>query len=187
MTPNITILGLDHSLQQNDPTGDLRNTLLPVLVKSRADLVGEEAHLIPSTVAQQIAKELGKPWLNIDMNTEERIQAGIYDELSSRPWGPIFEDGNPVGMTGYYLPHADGVREEHWVSQILRPSLSSAVVLCGVLHLVPVAERFRQRGCVVDEINVCAQGWYKDRFGTFQIFESGGKRWYELRNCGLES
>lgn len=188
MIRNVTAIGLDHSLQQEDPTGDLRKLLHTVFLNSRADLVGEEAHLMPSTVAKQVASDVGIPWLNVDMDLAQRIQAGIDQELAGREWGPVFKAGNaaPVGMRGCYLPHADGIREEYWISQILKRDFNSAVMLCGGLHLSPLARKLRERGFRVDQMNVCEQEWYRNRFGTLQIFERNGERWYEHREPELD-
>jgi len=180
MAPRIILLGIDHRFQKDDATGNFRTMLLTVLSGSQVDLICEEATPDVSTVARQTAGELGKPWVGVDMSTEERIRAGIQDELSKPRWYPFCKDGVWVARSFYY-PHAYGIREEYWISRVLRPGIESYLVICGAMHFDPLAGKFRQKGCVVEGINVCAQEWYVNRFGPLHIFEENGERWSEQR------
>lgn len=180
---NLTVLGLDHDLQWRDPNGDLQKLLYGLLWKSSVELIAEEAYKLPTTVGQRLALQLGKPWLDIDMNDAERERAGIYEESVKGGAAPLFEKGEIVGVTGEYLTHVEEIREKHWVSQILRHKVGSAVVLCGSLHLSPLAKKLRLMGCNVDEVEVWKFDWYRSQFGAFEVFEEPeGRRWFELRD-----
>lgn len=161
------VLGVDHQLQWRDATGSrLRDLLSALLAKEDAGLIAEEATGLPTTVAQRLAFRLGKPWLNVDMDECQRRAAGIYDELAERPFGPLFDgNGDQAGVTEGHLPNADGVREGHWLSQIIKYGSGSVIMLCGVLHLSPFAERLRGCGYEVKEINVCELDWCVNEFG----------------------
>ena len=47
---------------------------------------------MPTTVGQQLACRLNKPWLNMDMDDAERCAAGIFEELENRCSYPLIED-----------------------------------------------------------------------------------------------
>ena len=77
----------------------------------------------------------------------------------------------------YYLPKADGIREDFWLSKISGYRLDRVVFLCGLLHLTTVAAKFRDRGWIVEKINACACQWYVERFG---YAHSRRRKWLSL-------
>ena len=172
---NVTVIGLDHNTQARDPTGDLKRTLADLVAKHGPGLIAEEANTSESTVA------LSMGGLNMDMSTTERTAAGIQDELLNRPWQFIAQGDCVVGEVRDYLRNADAVREAHWVAFILNQRVSSAIVLCGLLHLQPLALKLRERECQVEEVNLCECNWYKAQVGSVNIFEKDGRRWAEFR------
>ena len=121
-------------------------TLLEGLVReSRVELIAEEAYKLPTTVGFRLACRANLPWVDIDMNDTERLQAGIDDELKNRPERPLF-DRNKVAVS--YLAHADGIREGHWVNRLMQHYVSSALVTCHILHLCPFAQSSGTRGAL---------------------------------------
>jgi len=182
---DVTLIGLDHDLQWRDPTGDLQILLEDLIRNSHVDLIAEEAYRLPTTVAQRLACRQGMPWVDIDMNEEERQRAGIYEESKKGSVAPLIEDGQTVGVVGRYLNQVEEVRENYWVSRILAQKVGSALVVCGSLHLDPLANKLRQRGCTVRRVEVWKCDWYVKRSGTFRIIENErGERWFELRHPG---
>jgi hypothetical protein len=175
----ITVLALGHRVQWEDPTGDLHKLLLELVTQSSVNLIAEEAHKLPTTVGQRLAHQLGKPWMNIDMDDTERKDAGIDDELKNHPSEPRWKNGIMVSME-YYLPNADGIRETYWVKRLLQYQVQSALVLCGALHLSPFTIKLRAKGYVIEEVNACDLDWYRKRFGRYQIVEKDGDRWCEF-------
>jgi len=178
----ITILGVDHDFQHNDRTGDFRKFVCEQLDKTSIDLVAEEAKETECPVGKQIAAERSIHWLGIDATAEDKIRLNITDELLSRPSSLIFEGDLCVGQKGRYLPHADGIREELWVSRIIAGQANSALVICGLLHMQSLAQRLLAHNCDVSQANVCSTGWYKGFYGETQVFHDGdGNLWYEHR------
>ncbi|MGO8813457.1 MAG: hypothetical protein ACLQVG_02155 [Terriglobia bacterium] len=171
---DVTIIGLDHRVQWKDPTGDLQMLLEGLVRDSRVELIAEEAYKLPTTVGFRLACRANLPWVDIDMNDTERLQAGIDDELKKRRQRPLF-DKKMVEVE--YLAHADGVREAHWVRQLMQHHVSSALVICDLLHLSPFASKLRDKGCTVKERNVCDEDWYMNRFGPRKVVEENGERW----------
>jgi hypothetical protein len=177
----ITIVALHHRFQWKDTdAGDLGSLLTKMLEGDRSiELIAEEANKLPTTVGQRVAFRFDKPWVNVDMDEMERMRKGIYDELQTRDGGPLDDDCD--GHKEYYMPNADGIREDFWLSRINGYRLDRIVFLCGFLHLSTVASKFRDRRWIVEEINVCEHRWYIERFGTLTIVEGNGRRWCECR------
>jgi hypothetical protein len=170
-----------HKLQWRDTdAGHLESILAKILEGDPTiELIAEEANKLPTTVGQRIAFRFNKPWANVDMDEMERQRRGIYDDLQSRGGGPLDDDSD--GCKEYYLPEADRIREEFWLSKINGYRLDRVVFLCGLLHLSTAAARFRDRGWMVEEINACSSQWHVERFGTLTIVEENGYRWCECR------
>jgi hypothetical protein len=149
------------------------------------DLIAEEAYKLPTTIGQRLACKVGKPWVDIDMNDVKRIEASIYEQTKKAAGLPLIENGAPVigGVMGRYVSEIESIREDYWVHRLLEQRVSSAIVICGSLHLASFAQKLRERGCAVVEIPVWERDWYKDHyFGTFTIFEGAdGGRWFEFR------
>jgi hypothetical protein len=178
----VTILGVDHELQRADLTGDFERLLEQTLAKGSLDLIAEEARESDSTVAQRIALGRSIRWLNVDVTLEDKIRLGIYDELMNRPKKLLFEGGMCLGEKGWYLPHADAIREELWASRILAEKVHAALVVCGLLHMQHLAEKLATRGCEVFQNNVCASDWYKEHYGHVRLLrDTDGILYYESR------
>jgi hypothetical protein len=177
----LTIIAVDHKLQWRDTDeGHLKSLISKILDDDMAiDLIAEEANKLPTTVAQRLACRGNVPWRNVDMDATERQRAGICDELLSRSGGPLLDDDE--GYKECYLPNADEIRERYWFSTINTYRIDRVVLLCGLLHLATVAEKFRSRGWIVEEINACGLRWYVERFGTLTIVQEDGSRCCECR------
>jgi hypothetical protein len=178
---NITIVGLHHPLQWKDvESKQLESCFLGHLERTPTiEMIAEEANNLPTTVGQRLAFRLNKPWANVDMDRHERECNGIIAELRSRPGGPL--DDNSDGYKQYYMPQEDGIREEFWLNRIRNFRVTGVLLICGLMHLSTVAERFRKRGWLVDEVNVCELQWCKSKFGSMSIVEKNGQRWCECR------
>jgi len=176
----VTIVGLNHDLQWKDPRDRLRQVLADIFDNSPIDLVAEEAYNLPTTVAQRLACKMNKPWLDVDMNYIERKESGIDEELKQLRSSPIFENGDFVGETHCYLNKADEVREQHWITKLLRQRVSNAILICGLLHVGPVTTKLQSKGCIVEEVHIANSEWYTADYGTCTIVEENGKRWCEI-------
>lgn len=175
-------MGVDHEVQRSDKTGDLAKLLRRQIDSESVSLVAEEAIEDDSTVAQRIAADRSVQWLGVDATTCEKTELGIVDELASRPTPLILEGDFCVGMKSRYLPNADGIREELWIQKILANEIDTALMVCGLLHMRSLAEKFTARGCNVAQINVCATDWYRAQYGEVTMLrDCKGNTWCECR------
>jgi hypothetical protein len=184
----ITILGVDHMLQETDSSGDFRKLIESIIEESPVDVVAEEAKLNYQTIPRQIAKARAIRWLGVDTSPEDKTRLGIHDELMNRPKDLIFGDTTCLGEKGKYLANADNIREQLWVSRTLESGARTALFICGVLHLQQLAEKFSAAGCEVTQLNVCELGWYKQNYGEIKLVTGkDGSLWYEARYVNPKS
>jgi hypothetical protein len=81
----VTIFGLPHRVQWEDPTGDLSELIERTVETSSVKLIAEEAYTLATTAGFRVACRLNLPWIQIDMNDCERLAAGIKEELRDPP------------------------------------------------------------------------------------------------------
>jgi hypothetical protein len=177
----IILLGVNHELQWQDPTGDLKRLLDQQFKSSSIGLVAEEARGLPTTVAQRLACKYEIPWMDIDLSSADLKLAGIYDELRKRRYEPIDLSAS-LGRRDEYLPNADGIRETEWACRILSKRVDMVLCLCGFLHVDPFTQKLEQRGCSVEHLDVVNMGWFKQIYGTYRILEEDGTRWCEIKH-----
>ncbi len=178
----VTIIGGDHGLQEKDTSGDFRNLVENLIDQSPVDVIAEEAKQNYETIPRQIAEARSVPWLGVDLDIADRKRLGIDDELNNRPWCPIFGESAHLGDKRKYLPNADNIREQFWVSRTLESGARTALFICGFFHLQKVSEKFVAADCEVVQVNVCELDWYKRLYGEIKLFtERDGSLWYEAR------
>ena len=178
----VLIIGLTHDVQSKDPTGHFLRLLESLLQESEVELIAEEAHKLPTTVGQRLACRLNLPWLNMDMDEAERKKARISGKIGNRRPAPLEDfDAPPGSFTFAYLDREDGAREQHWISRVAEQKVSSAIMVCGLMHVSPLAEKVRELGWVAEELNVCELDWYIANFGTAKSVEENGQRYFEYR------
>jgi len=182
----VTILGVDHGLQETDSSGDFRKLVETIINESSIGVIAEEAKQDYSTIPRQIAEARSIRWLGVDLNGVDRKRLGIDEELNNRPWCPIFgETANGTAHLGDkrpYLPKADTIREQFWVSRTLESGARTALFICGFFHLQKLADKFVTEGCEVAQVNVCELEWYKRLYGEIKLFtKEDGSLWYESR------
>ncbi len=141
----LVVLGIDHSDQGSDP--ELKSTISGLIENSAARTIAEENRFRLYTVGYEVAASSGIRWVQIDMSTEERVKAGIYDKLANRMQIRGYElNGQPIQAIRY-APVEDGIREEFWLDRIEELGTGGRVlVICGCLHCVPFSERAVRRG-----------------------------------------
>lgn len=144
-TMNIVVVGTDHDSQIDDP--GLETLTLRLLEAHGIALIAEENRLFRNTVGKRLADSRGLPWIQIDMSTEERLEAGIYHKLANRMQIRGYDaDGNPI-MAIRYAENEDGIREEWWLNKIEGAIKSGTVlVICGCLHCGPLSVKAENRG-----------------------------------------
>jgi hypothetical protein len=174
----IILLGGNHELQWKDPTGDLRQIIVDLVGSSSVDLVAEEATELPTTVAQRLACELDKPWIEIDLSRAERKLIGIADALDKPRDFPLPPFGKRFRAA--YLPKEDGIREEEWRRRILKQRADVVLCLCGYSHLDPFTKKLEEAECQVEKLTLTELQWFKDLYGTYSIVEENGQRYCEV-------
>jgi RecB family endonuclease NucS len=140
----LIIIGTDHELQDCDVC--LKDLVASLTESEQVTLIGEEHRPSSISVARHVAQSKGVPWVQIDMNTEERLKAGIEAKLLNRMQIRYEADGT-VTPRLRYAPKEDGMREEFWLDRIAeRQTGGTALVVCGALHARKVSEKARQKG-----------------------------------------
>jgi hypothetical protein len=140
----LIIIGTDHQLQGSD--ADLKDLVASLTKSEQATLIGEEYPSSSISVARQVAQSKGILWLQIDMNTEQRLKAGIYEKLLNRTQILCEADGT-VTQRHRYAPKEDGIREEFWLDRIAERQIDgTALLICGALHARKVSEKAHEKG-----------------------------------------
>jgi hypothetical protein len=140
----LIILGTEHELQDSD--GCLKDLVVSITESEQVTLIGEEHRPASISVALQVAESKGIPWVQIDMNTEQRLKAGIDEKLNQR-WKIRHEVDGSVTQLHRYAPKEDGIREEFWLERIAeQPTNETTLLICGALHSRKVSEKAQQKG-----------------------------------------
>ena len=115
-------------------------------VKFVAEEVNADKMPNVQSVARDTASSINIPWKSIDMTAEQRKDAGIYDELATRPF-VRFDPVTGLHEERVYFRRADGIREEFWLDQIAEANPSGNVlIICGYSHLEFLIKRVVARG-----------------------------------------
>jgi hypothetical protein len=140
----LIIIGTERELQ--DPDAYLKDLVALLTPSEQVTLIGEEHRPSSISVARQVAQSKGIPWVQIDMNTEQRMKAGIDEKLPNRMQIRYEADGT-ITQRLRYAPKEDGIREEFWLDRIAeRQAEGTALVICGALHTRKVSEKAQQQG-----------------------------------------
>lgn len=140
---HLIIIGVEHTMQDSE---ELRDVLAALTDPELVTLIGEERPF-GQGVAAEVAQSKNIRWLQIDMTTEDRIHAGIYDKLSGRMlhW-PVDENGIPIETLCYAMKE-DGIREWFWLDRIVEHyTHGTVVVVCGPGHVRPLSDKGISRG-----------------------------------------
>jgi hypothetical protein len=158
MVPRLTVLGTLHALQgaekrhgnTHDPMYE--KLLKKLLASEGSDFIFEEASGLGPTIAEKFAREeLGSGhYLDIDPAKHDRAPLGIPP--SSHEPNMI---GSPpkVAFANWQVLGAHARREELWLSSIQEQKFESALVICGLIHLLSFAYRLEAAGFSVQAID----------------------------------
>jgi hypothetical protein len=117
----------------------------------------------------------------MDMDDTQREQAGISGKSEDRHPGLLFDFNGPPGSSMCYLDQEHGIREQYWISRVREQKVSSAIMICSLMHLSPLSTKVRKLGWIVEELNVCEMEWHIANFGTVKVVEDQGQRRCESR------
>jgi hypothetical protein len=152
------VIGTDHDLQKSSSRDVRVKDLLEGIIASYpVVLIAEEVKTTEDvlTFGHELIGE--DKWLSIDMNMEERKDAGIYDILRSA-CGPVQHPvtGEDVAYNPYHCK-SEGVRENFWLDKIDRwckahaLRVGTVVITCGHNHLDFLAKKVEERGYPVSK------------------------------------
>jgi hypothetical protein len=141
--PEYFILGVPHDIQDSHPfEREVRNEIQ----NRQITLVAEEFPFDEAIIstARSAARSLQIPYLQIDLVPNEWSQYGIDCEMRARSDAACFQ-GQDVRLT-----HADGIRENLWISRIEEsPAGGRVLVICGYLHVKFLADNIHRRNGTV--------------------------------------
>jgi hypothetical protein len=142
-TRAVCIFGTLHDYQFKAVRQGYLQNVADLVAIHQADLIAEEATGLPTTYARQFVercrnKNLDLEWENIDLTREER---------------KLVPDENLSGIGTVQDLDFQIAREWTWVVRTSRAMKTSALLICGWVHALSVAEKFRWAGFTV-EVNV---------------------------------
>ena len=158
MSPRVTVLATLHVLQGAEKRGgslhdpiyvELLNKLM---ISETVDFIFEEASGLGPTIAEKLSlKELGiGRYLDIDPARGDRAEFGISVSSSE----PNMIGAPPkVGFANWQLLEVHAKREELWMKRMRQREFESALVICGLVHLLSFAFRLQEAKFSVQAID----------------------------------
>src|ERR1700719_3800276 len=139
---NFLVIGTDHSFQNHEPgfEGLLRALKAQQYLPPLEEIAEEYHDKLSGSTCKRLAEEHRLRWYNLDMTTEEKLQAGILQEQKGRPMSS--------DRVAYRVP-SDDVREDAWVEKLTASAAKMTLVICGYLHFEPLVRKLREQGHVV--------------------------------------
>jgi hypothetical protein len=162
----VTVLATLHVVQGAEKrAGNVRDPMYVALlnkliVSEGVDFIFEEASGLGPTIAETMSREelgFGR-YLDIDPARGERAQFGIPPN-SSEP----HMIGTPptVAFANWQILDVHSRREELWLQRMQEHKFKSALVICGLVHLLSFSFRVQKAGFSVQAINYA--NWQRDR------------------------
>jgi hypothetical protein len=148
MNPRVTVLATLHVIQGAEKRhGNMHDPMYlallnKLMVSEEVDFIFEEASGLGPTIAEKLALEklgLGR-YLDIDPARGERTELGI--PVSTHEPNMI---GAPpkVAFANWQLLEVHSRREELWMKRMQQQEFGSALVICGLVHLLSFAFRLQ--------------------------------------------
>jgi hypothetical protein len=158
MGPRVTVLATLHVVQGAEKRlGNVHDPayaalLNKLMISEGVDFIFEEVSGLGPTIAEKLALEklaFGH-YLDIDPAQRDRSEFGI-PSVSSEP----HMIGPPPGTASanWQILEAHAKREELWVKRIQQHEFQSALVICGLVHLLSLAFRLQHANFSVQAIN----------------------------------
>jgi len=158
MIARVTVLATLHVVQGAEKRlGNVRDPMYVALlnklmISEGVDFIFEEASGLGPTIAEKLSlQELGfGRYLDIDPARGDRAEFGIPAN-SSEP--NMIGEPPTVAFANWQLLEVHAKREELWVKRIQQHDFKSALVICGLVHLLSFAFRLQEAKCSVQAIN----------------------------------
>jgi hypothetical protein len=158
MNPRVTVLATLHVTQGAEKRlGNVHDPMYvallnKLLVSEGVDFIFEEASGLGPTIAEKLALDrlaFGH-YVDIDPARGERADLGIPVN-SSEP--NMIGSPPSVAFANWQLLEVHAKREELWVKRIQQHRFESALVICGLVHLLSFAFRLQNANFSVQAIN----------------------------------
>jgi len=158
MNPRVTVLATLHVVQGAEKRlGNVHDPMYvsllnKLMVSEEIDFIFEEASGLGPTIAEKLALEqlaFGH-YQDIDPARAERPDFGIPS--NSREPNMIGEPPS-VAFANWQLLDVHAKREELWLKRMQQHEFKSALVICGLVHLLSFAFRLRNAKYSVQAIN----------------------------------
>lgn len=158
MNPRVTVLATLHVVQGaekrlgnvDDPM--YVSLLNKLMLSEGVDFIFEEASGLGPTIAERLALDqlpFGR-YMDIDPARNERQDFGIPSNSSE----PHMIGAPPsVAFANWQVLDVHAKREELWLARMRQRKFESALVICGLVHLLSFAFRLREADFSVQAIN----------------------------------
>ena len=158
ITPRVTVLATLHVVQGAEKrAGNVHDPMYVELLKKlvaseRVDFIFEEASGLGPTIAEKLALETMPfgHYVDIDPGRSERPDFGIPAN-SSEPY--MIGAPPTVAFANWQVLDVHAKREELWLARMKQRKFESALVICGLVHLLSFAFRLRAANFSVQAIN----------------------------------
>ena len=158
MIPRVTVLATLHVVQgAKKRFGNVHDPmyvalLRKLMVSEEIDFIFEEASGLGPTIAEKLALEqlpFGH-YVDMDPAKEERAEYGILAN-SSEP--NMIGEPPTVAFANWQVLEVHSRREELWMQRIQQHQFQSALVICGLVHLLSLSFRLQSAQYSVQAIN----------------------------------
>jgi hypothetical protein len=148
MTPRVTVLATLHAIQGAEKRhGNMRDPMYlellnKLMVSEGVDFIFEEASGLGPTIAERLVLEkFGfNHYMDIDPARSDRAEYGIHGSSHE----PIMIGAPPkVVFANWAVLDVQAKREELWMKQIQQRKFESALVICGLVHVLSFAFRLQ--------------------------------------------
>jgi hypothetical protein len=158
MNPRVTVLATLHVVQGAEKRfGNVHDPMYVALleklmISERVDFIFEEASGLGPTIAEKLALErlaFGH-YVDIDPARNERMDFGIPANSSE----PHMIGAPPsVAFANWQILDVHTKREELWLQRMQQRKFASALVICGLVHLLSFSFRLQSAKFSVQAIN----------------------------------
>lgn len=158
MNPRVTVLATLHILQGAEKrVGNVHDPIYVALLNKlmtseEVDFIFEEASGLGPTFAEKLALEklaFGH-YVDMDPARGERAEFGIPAH-SNEPH--MIGEPPSVAFANWQLLDAQAKREELWIRRMQQHEFRSALVICGLVHLLSFSFRLQEAKYSVQAIN----------------------------------
>ena len=135
------VIGTDHRMQNSEHGFEaLLRSWIGQKFFEPLEAIAEEYHEnIGESCAQRLANEHHLRWYNLDIDDDEKRDAGILEEQRTRS----------EAHSNYRIP-SDDEREARWVQKLTNSGHPTTLVVCGYAHFESLAGKLCDAGHTVD-------------------------------------